>query len=139
MLIKCLYPLQSYLHIQAKMLEKKVMALLILAMAFAMSVTTHGVHQINDITCSEALPLFLPCLLYLAGFGPIDPPPFLCCTGALTVFQRATTTQDRRNLCGCFQVALANSGFVAERAEQLPVYCKIVSPFPFYPNTNCST
>ena len=127
------------MHIQGKMLEKKVMAVLMLAMAFAMSVTTLGANQINDISCAEAMPLFVPCLPYLAGFGPTDPPPFLCCTGALAVFQRANNTQDRRNLCECFQVAVAASGFNIERAELLPVLCKIISPFPYYPDINCST
>lgn len=118
--------------------EKKAMALLVPVMAFGLLVTTFSASQIDDITCGEARSLLLPCLPYLEGSGPGEPPP-ACCEGATSVYQRANTTQVRREICVCLKNAAKDMPINQDRAKRLPEQCKLNVPFPLDPNVNCST
>ncbi|XP_027340863.1 non-specific lipid-transfer protein 1-like [Abrus precatorius] len=114
----------------------KMMNLLVPMMTLCLSLSTISRSQIDDITCNEALPLLTPCQPYLVGSAEVSS---TCCEGVNTIFQRANTTQVRRDVCKCIKNAASQIGVNPEKAKQLPQLCNITLPFPIDPSIDCNT
>lgn len=107
-------------------------------MVLGLLVTTLDAHQIDDVSCSEALLSLLPCLPYLQGAGPATPSSN-CCAGANNLNQKANTTQIRRNVCNCLKPAASRFGVHSDRSKQLPHLCNINLSVSFDPSIDCNT
>lgn len=117
---------------------KKNVVVFVVVMVFSLFLTTMNAIQIDDITCSEALFSLIPCVPFLEGSNPPTPSP-TCCSGANNLYQKANTTQIRRNICKCFKAASTKFGVNPDRAKQLPGLCSIPLSFPFDPKADCNT
>lgn len=115
---------------------RKMMYFFIHVMTFGIMLTSFVSSQTDEISCFAAIPYLAPCLPYLTGFGQ---PSSYCCVGATTLAQRADTTQNRRDLCGCLKKASAQFNVNADKAKQLPQLCNISLPFSFDPSIDCNT
>ncbi|XP_015878155.2 non-specific lipid-transfer protein 1 [Ziziphus jujuba] len=119
-------------------MAKKVMLVwtfLVLGLAIMVLGSTHE----NNITCQQALTDLLPCQPFLTAAAGADQPSGPCCLGVQIVFQAASTTQIRRDLCVCFKNAAAQFGAKPDRAKQIPTLCNIALTIPIDPSINCST
>ncbi|KAE9602819.1 putative plant lipid transfer protein/Par allergen [Lupinus albus] len=120
------------------MMEKNIAALFMSMMALALLSTTSNASRINDISCLEATPLLLPCVPFLEatdGQKPSDS----CCSAANTIVQKATSPQNRKDLCECFKSAASGIGLNPEQLKQLPQLCNFTLSFPLDPNVDCNT
>ncbi|KAM7525264.1 hypothetical protein LguiA_015166 [Lonicera macranthoides] len=88
------------------------------------------------LSCTEAITRLLPCETYLTGFSDITVP---CCEAAASLNQQATTKDDRKALCQCFEKAGPGLGVKDDRAKQLPQLCNINVPVPIDLSVNCDT
>ncbi|KAG6641831.1 hypothetical protein I3843_09G098800 [Carya illinoinensis] len=115
-------------------MEKKtiLMASGLMMMMLLLSATTARADL-----CQDALTALLPCMSFLTGSNP-PTPSANCCLGAKEVLNKATTSEDRKDLCVCFKKAAAQDGVKSDRAEQLPDLCKIKSPVPIKPDVDCN-
>ncbi|CAL0306604.1 unnamed protein product [Lupinus luteus] len=120
------------------MMEKKIGVVFMVMMALVLLATTSGASRINDISCLEATPLLLPCVPFLQATDN-QKPTDACCSAASSIVQRATSTQNRRDLCQCFKQAASGIGINPNHLKQLPELCKITISFPLDPNVDCNT
>ncbi|CAL0306353.1 unnamed protein product [Lupinus luteus] len=120
------------------MMEKKMAITFVSMMVLAVLSTTSNASRVNDISCLEATPLLLPCLPFVQATDD-QKPSDACCSAANTIVQRATSTQNRRDLCQCFKQAAAGIGLNPEKLKQLPQLCKISLSFPIDPSVDCNT
>ncbi|XP_027345456.1 non-specific lipid-transfer protein 1-like [Abrus precatorius] len=114
----------------------KMMNVIVAVMTLCLMLSTFSTGQIDEITCDEAISLLQPCKPYLVGSAEISGQ---CCEGANTVFLRASTTQNRRDVCNCLKIAASKNGVKPDRAKQLPQLCKIDLPVPVVPSIDCNT
>ncbi|XP_027340851.1 non-specific lipid-transfer protein 1-like [Abrus precatorius] len=114
----------------------KMMNVFVAVMTLWLMLSTFSTSQTDEITCDEAIPLFKPCKEYLVGSAEISPQ---CCEGANTVYKRASTTQNRRELCSCLKNAASKYGVKPDKAKQLPKLCKIDLPVPVDPSIDCNS
>ncbi|GMN36433.1 hypothetical protein TIFTF001_006016 [Ficus carica] len=120
--------------------KKMVWSQLVLGMVMFLTANSSSYSRStspNDISCQDAVPMLLPCQMFLKG-SPPPTPSINCCLGVQKVFQQANTTEIRRNLCECFKKAAIEFGVDPARARQLPELCKIDIPFPIDPNIDCT-
>ncbi|WCJ37329.1 hypothetical protein M5689_018477 [Euphorbia peplus] len=115
-------------------MERKTMVMGMLG--FGLIILAVSVHNVNAISCQEALATLNPCLSFLVGTNPMPSP--ACCLGAEKVKEEANTTQIRRDLCSCFKQAAASFGLIAGKAKQIPDLCHVQVPIPIDPNIDCS-
>ncbi|KAK7411562.1 hypothetical protein VNO78_02997 [Psophocarpus tetragonolobus] len=108
----------------------------VFVIAFILLLSTLGSSQSDDISCTEVVPLLIPCRSYLTGLAEISPD---CCTAINSVNQIAITTEIRRKLCGCFESVANLIGVIPERSRQLPQLCNINLSFPFDPSVDCNS
>ncbi|KAE9602818.1 hypothetical protein Lal_00050085 [Lupinus albus] len=120
------------------MMEKNIAALFMSMMALALLSTTSNASRINDISCAEAIPILLPCLPFLKATDG-QKPTASCCSAATTVVQRATSPQNRKDLCQCFKSAASGISINPGQLKQLPQLCNITISFPLDPNVDCNT
>ncbi|CAL0306603.1 unnamed protein product [Lupinus luteus] len=120
------------------MMVKNIVVVFMAMMALALLSTRSGASRINDISCLEATPLLLPCIPFLQATNDKKPTD-ACCSAASTIVQRATSTQNRRDLCQCFKQAASGIGLNPDHLKQLPELCKITISFPLDPNVDCNT
>ncbi|CAL0306613.1 unnamed protein product [Lupinus luteus] len=120
------------------MMEQKTGVVFMAMMTLVLLATTSGASRINDISCLEATPLLLPCVPFLKATGN-QKPTDACCSAASSIVQRATSTQNRRDLCQCFKQAASGIGINPDHLKQLPELCKIIISFPLDPNVDCNT
>lgn len=121
------------------MTGKKIIAFLTLVMVLGLqAVTTLDARQIDDISCSEAIVLLVPCVPFLTGLGQ-PTPSTSCCEGAQNLNQKADTTQVRRDVCECLKGASMKFGVNSDRTKQLPQLCNISLSFTLDPNIDCNT
>ncbi|XP_004289696.1 PREDICTED: non-specific lipid-transfer protein 2-like [Fragaria vesca subsp. vesca] len=92
----------------------------------------------NGLTCDDTARILTPCQDFLVGSGP--PTPSTGCCGAMrNLVSRATSTQVRRDLCGCMkQIILGFHVDVGKLQFIVPQYCKVKIPVPLDPNADCS-
>lgn len=90
----------------------------------------------GEISCTEAITRLLACEAYLTGFSDITVP---CCEAAASLNHDATTTDDRKALCKCFEKSGPGLGVKEDRAKQLPQLCNINIPVPIDLSVNCDT
>ncbi|CAL0324462.1 unnamed protein product [Lupinus luteus] len=119
------------------MMEKTVATFFLSMVILTLLDGTTNASEINDITCVDAQRLLLPCIPYLQGLGL--KPSSSCCSAAKTVFERATSTQNRRALCQCFKQVAPVIGVNPDRSKQLPKLCNIRLSFPLDPKINCNS
>ncbi|XP_004513426.3 non-specific lipid-transfer protein A-like [Cicer arietinum] len=117
---------------------KKIIAFLMLVMVLGMQVRTLDAHQIDDISCFEAIISLVSCAPFLTGVGQ-PAPSTTCCEGAHNLFQKADTTQVRRDICQCLKGASIKFGVNSDKAKQLPQLCNIGLSFSFDPSIDCNT
>ncbi|KAF1876465.1 hypothetical protein Lal_00029813 [Lupinus albus] len=103
-------------------MERRVVGLLLSVMILSLLDGTSKASQINDITCGQAGKLTLPCLPFLQGITTIQPSAS-CCSGAKSVAQRASSTQNRRALCQCFKKISQTININPDRSKLLPKLC----------------
>ncbi|KEH16901.1 Lipid transfer protein [Medicago truncatula] len=120
------------------MAGKKFISLSMLVMILGMLVTKFDARQIDDVSCTSALFLLLPCLPFLQGAGPATPTSY-CCVGANDLNQKADSTQSRRDVCNCLKPAASRFGVKFDRSTQLPKLCNITLNVPFDPSVDCNT
>ncbi|KAI4295975.1 hypothetical protein L6164_035968 [Bauhinia variegata] len=119
--------------------SKRMMGFCVISvMAMGLLATLSNAIEINEISCTQALVELLPCKDYLMGSGP-DQPPVACCQNAQALYQQATSTQIRRDLCNCLKNAAAQMGVNVDRAKNLAPACGISLPFPIDPKIDCNT
>ncbi|CAL0324777.1 unnamed protein product [Lupinus luteus] len=111
------------------MMKKTVATFFLSIMILGLLDGTSNASRINDITCGEVGPLILPCVPFLQGSGP-GQPSTSCCSATKIVFERATSTQNRRDLCQCFKKVAPIIGVNPHRSKQLPKMCNIRLSFP---------
>ena len=117
---------------------KKFISLSMLVIILGMLVRTLEARKIDDVSCTSALFLLLPCLPFLQGVGPATPTSY-CCAGANDLNQKANTTQIRRDVCNCLKPAASRFGVNPDRSKQLPQLCNITLSVPFDPSIDCNT
>ncbi|CAL0324776.1 unnamed protein product [Lupinus luteus] len=120
------------------MMEKTVATFFLSIMILGLLDGTSNASQINDITCGEVGPLLLPCVPFLQGSGT-GQPSTSCCSGPKSIFDRATSTQNRRAFCECFKQAAPIIGLNPGRSKQLPKLCNISLPFNLDPKIDCNS
>lgn len=124
--------------IQNMVMEKNIAALFMSMLALALLSATSNASRINDISCDEATPLLVPCVPFLQATDG-QKPSESCCSAASTIVQRATSTQNRRDLCKCFKQAASSIKINPDQLKQLPKLCNISISFSLDPNVDCST
>lgn len=130
--------IKRIIGIENMMMKKTMVALSMSMMVLGLLATISNATRINDITCAEATPLLLPCVPFLKGSGG-GQPSASCCSGANTIFQGATSTQNRRDLCQCFKQDVSVIGVNPDQLKQLPQLCNINLSFPLDPNIDCNS
>ncbi|KAF1876453.1 hypothetical protein Lal_00029801 [Lupinus albus] len=118
-------------------MEKKVVGLLLSMMILSLLDGTSKASQINDITCAQAGQLVLPCVPFLQGIG--SEPSASCCSGAKSVVEGASSTQNRRDLCQCLKKVSSLITINPDRAKQLPKLCNVNLPFDLDPKIDCNS
>ncbi|KAF1876409.1 hypothetical protein Lal_00029757 [Lupinus albus] len=103
------------------MMGKRVVGLLLLMMILSLLDGTSKASQINDITCGQAGKLILPCLPFVQGIG--SEPSASCCSGAKSIVDGASSTQNRRDICQCFKKVSPIIIINPDRSKQLPKLC----------------
>ncbi|KAG4921043.1 non-specific lipid-transfer protein C, cotyledon-specific isoform-like [Glycine soja] len=109
--------------------EKKVLALVMLVMAYGLAVTTFTACQLPP-TCNGYEPLIYQCVPYLVNPGPSTPTPH-CCDGARVAIHRANNAQAIKNFCSCLEDAGPNLYFQKQSLVLLPAACNIKPSFDF--------
>jgi hypothetical protein len=117
---------------------KKMVSLFIPLMALGLVLTSFVSCQMDEISCSEAIPNLAPCLPYFIGFFQAQPSAG-CCGGFNIVVQKADTTQNRRDLCDCFKKASIQFNVNGDKAKKLPQLCNINLSFALDPQIDCNT
>lgn len=115
---------------------KKSIAFFIQVMVLGFLVATFVASQTNNIVCYQVISSFYPCLPFEESHSP--KPSDDCCSQANNAFQ-ANTTQDRRDLCNCFQQAFAKFGAPFAKIRKLPSLCNIKPSIPLDPKADCSS
>ncbi|XP_073282179.1 non-specific lipid-transfer protein 1-like [Primulina huaijiensis] len=88
------------------------------------------------ISCNSVLNSVTPCLNFVLVGGS---PSTQCCNGVKSVFNSATTKEDRQAVCTCLKslVGSATPGMITN-AEALPGKCGVSVPYVISPSTDCS-
>ncbi|KZV14189.1 non-specific lipid-transfer protein 2-like [Dorcoceras hygrometricum] len=89
------------------------------------------------VSCDSVLSSLTPCLGFvLVGVGN---PSTSCCNGVRSIFNGATTTEDRQAVCSCLK-SLASSATpsIINNAAALPGKCSVSVPYAISPSTDCS-
>lgn len=93
--------------------------------------------SVRALTCPQAVATLSPCLAFLQGKGSNPSAP--CCLGARNLNNMASTTEIRRQVCGCLKEAVISFGIDISRAKAIPEVCKIPVPVPIDPSVDCNT
>ncbi|KAL9276919.1 hypothetical protein ACSQ67_025531 [Phaseolus vulgaris] len=107
--------------------EKKVFGVVVLVMAYGLTVTTLITAQVPS-TCNEYEPLLFQCVSYLVS-SYSNPPTPRCCDGARVAFQRANNDEAIKNLCSCLVDAGPYLNFRPDNLVHLPAACNIQLSF----------
>ncbi|EOY28844.1 PREDICTED: non-specific lipid-transfer protein AP10 isoform X1 [Theobroma cacao] len=118
-------------------MEKKLMSLSWSLGVLGLVVLFAAASSVHAITCQDAIMALMPCQKFLTGFA--YKPCALCCKAMANVNAAANTTQERRDLCTCFQQAGPALGVMPDKAKQLPQFCGLTVSVPMDPNIDCST
>ncbi|KAK9155502.1 hypothetical protein Sjap_002982 [Stephania japonica] len=92
----------------------------------------------NAQTCGGAKAALIPCGSYLMGSGAAPRPGDKCCRNVQSLNNQAKDKATRRALCQCFKDAAPAYGVKADRARDLPIYCKTTLEVPVSPNVDCT-
>ncbi|XP_028109150.1 non-specific lipid-transfer protein-like [Camellia sinensis] len=88
-------------------------------------------------TCQVVISKILPCEQYLRGNEGMTVP---CCQEAQALNQMANSTADRQLVCKCFKQVGPYFGIKIDRAQQLPILCKIdMHGIPIDHTVDCNT
>ncbi|KAK9133170.1 hypothetical protein Scep_012698 [Stephania cephalantha] len=101
-------------------------------------VVTRSPALTNAQTCGDAKAALFPCGSYLMGFGAAPRPGDKCCSNVKSLNNQAEDRATRRALCQCLKDAAHAYGVKADRARDLPTYCKITLEVPVTPNVDCT-
>ncbi|XP_062207282.1 non-specific lipid-transfer protein 1-like [Phragmites australis] len=114
-------------------------ATLALAVLLATAVVAPPATVRAAMSCSTVYNTLMPCLPYVQMGGAR--PPQDCCGGIRTLLSQASSTPDRRTICGCLKnVANGSSGgSYIDRAAALPSKCGVTLPYKISTNVNCNT
>ncbi|XP_050204984.1 non-specific lipid-transfer protein 1-like [Mercurialis annua] len=96
----------------------------------------NAIKSVHGITCSEVNQPLQPCLGFLTGSE--SSPSNSCCSGVAELNNEATTTEIRRQICGCFKQSAPAFGVDPNRAKQLPGSCRVQSAVPIDPTADCT-
>ncbi|KAI3913605.1 hypothetical protein MKW92_038249 [Papaver armeniacum] len=89
-------------------------------------------------TCTDVDKCLVQCLPYLVGTATVPAPG--CCAGVKQIKAMTTTTEDRRQACGCVKDAANKYQNIKEDAASgLPAKCDAPLDYPISKNIDCST
>ncbi|RZC72414.1 hypothetical protein C5167_035597 [Papaver somniferum] len=114
------------------MMKVYVCVVVVLAMVQLM------VEPSQAFTCSDVDKSLVQCMPYLVGSAP--QPVTACCDGVKQIKGMATTTDEKRQACGCVKDAANKYQNIKEDAASgLPTKCGVPLSYPISKNIDCNT
>ncbi|GLT51447.1 hypothetical protein SLA2020_248560 [Shorea laevis] len=98
-------------------------------------VGSHRVHA--TISCSDALNTLTLCEPFLTGNS--SSPDDSCCNSVSQLYGKASTIQERRDICVCLKEAAHSFGVNPKKAKDLSPKCLFKTVMPIDPDFNCNT
>lgn len=114
------------------------LATLALAVLLAATLAAPPAGVEAAISCSTVYSTLMPCLPFVQSGSNLPPP--TCCSGIRSLLTQASTTPDRRTICGCLKTVAsraAGSNYIS-RAAALPSKCNVNLPYKISGDVNCN-
>ncbi|GLU15631.1 hypothetical protein SLE2022_321040 [Rubroshorea leprosula] len=89
------------------------------------------------ISCSDALNTLTICEPFLKGVSPSPGAP--CCESVSKLYNEASTTQERWDICQCLNEAAHSFGVDPKIAKDLSPKCGFETLMPIDPDIDCNT